>query len=399
MKIGILREEKNPPDKRVAFSPKQCSWILKNTSLDLVVQTSNVRCFSVEEYIEKGIKVVENLSDCDLLIGIKEVSKSSFIQDKTYFYFSHTIKQQPYNRSLLQKMIEKNIRMVDYEVLKDRNNNRLLGFGRYAGIVGSYNALLTYGLKSDKYKIKAAHKCDGRSEVESELQKIKLDKEKILLTGKGRVANGVLEILKSAEINEVSKEEYLSTSFNEAVFCRLDTLDYNERIDGSKSEKYDFYTHPEKYKSSFMKYASCTDIFIAGHFYGIGSPYLFTREDAKLDNFKIKVIADISCDIDGPVASTIRSSTISDPIYGYNPEIEKEDDFRKDGVIAVMAIDNLPCELPRDASEDFGKEFIAKILPNLLGEDKHNIIKRATICEEGNLTSNFEYLRDYLNGN
>lgn len=399
MKIGILREEKNPPDKRVALTPKQCRWILKNTFLDLVVQTSNVRCFSDKEYIEKGIKVVENLSDCDVLIGIKEVSKSSFIQDKTYFYFSHTIKQQSYNRSLLQKMIEKNIRMIDYEVLKDRNNKRLLGFGRYAGIVGSYNALLTYGLKSDKYKIKAAHKCDGRKEVDSELQKIKLDKEKILLTGKGRVANGSLEILKSAEIKEVSKEEYLSNSFDEAVFCRLETLDYNERIDGSKSEKYDFYTHPEKYKSSFMKYASCTDIFIAGHFYGLGSPYLFTREDAKSDNFKIKVIADISCDIDGPVASTIRSSTILDPIYGYNPEIEKEDDFRKDGVIAVMAIDNLPCELPKDASEDFGDEFIDKILVNLIGEDKDNVIKRATICEEGNLTSNFEYLRDFLNGN
>ena len=296
-------------------------------------------------------------------------------------------------------MIEKNIRMIDYEVLKDRNNKRLLGFGRYAGIVGSYNALLTYGLKSDKYKIKAAHKCDGRKEVESELQKIKLDKEKILLTGKGRVADGSLEILKSAEIKEVSKAEYLSNSFNEAVFCRLETLDYIERIDGSKSEKFDFYTHPEKYKSSFMKYASCTDIFIAGHFYGLDSPYLFTREDAKSDNFKIKVIADISCDIDGPVASTIRSSTISDPIYGYNPEIEKEDDFRKDGVIAVMAIDNLPCELPKDASEDFGYEFIDKILLNLIGEDKDHVLKRATICEEGNLTSNFEYLRDYLNGN
>ena len=399
MKIGILREEKTPADERVPFTPDQCKWILDNTDVKLVVRSSKVRGFSDKEYSNLGIKVVEDLSDCDVLIGIKEVPKSSLIKNKMYFYFSHTIKKQSYNRDLLQKMLDLNIEMVDYEALKDNKNKRLVGFGRYAGIVGAYNAFLTNGLKSGKYTLKAAHKCRGRNEVEQELKKLQLNNEKILLTGKGRVANGVLEILNLANIMEVNNEDFISKHYNEPVFCRLNTMDYNERIDGDISSKSEFYKYPELYKSSFMKYAKHTDIYISGHFYGVGSPYLFTREDAKSDDFNIKVIADISCDIDGPVASTIRPSTIDHPIYGYNLITEKEDDFNKNGVVAVMAVDNLPCELPNDASEDFGDEFINKILPCLLGDDPYNVIYRATICKDKDLTPRFEYLRDYLNDN
>ncbi len=399
MKIGILREEKIPPDKRVVFTPSQCKWIIDNTNISLFVQSSNNRCFSDKLYKNEGVKIVEDLSECDILLGVKEVPNSLIISNKMYFYFSHTIKKQPYNRSLLQKMVELKIQMVDYELLKDSNNIRLLGFGRYAGIVGAYNGLLTYGLKSGQYNLKPANLCDGREEVESELLKLNLKKEKILVTGNGRVANGALEILNLSKIKEVSKYDFLNKEFGEAVFCRIDTMDYNVRIDGRNSDKYEFYANPEKYKSSFMKYARVTDLFISGHFYSSGSPYLYSREDVRSDDFNIQVVADISCDIDGPVASTIRPSTIEYPIYGYNPLTESEDDYLKEGVVAVMAVDNLPCELPKDSSEDFGKEFINKILPSLIGEDKENIIKRATICKNGDLTTDFEYLRDYLNGN
>ena len=399
MKIGILREEKSPPDKRVVFTPGQCKWIVDNTNIDLFVQSSNIRCFSDELYKNECNKIVDDLSECDILIGVKEVPHGFLISHKTYFYFSHTIKKQPYNRSLLQKMVELNIQMVDYELLTDSNNIRLLGFGRYAGIVGAYNGLLTYGLKSGQYNLKPANLCDGRDEFDSELLKLKLKKEKILLTGNGRVANGVLEILNLSKIKEVSKYDFLNKEFEEAVFCRIDTMDYNERIDGGNSDKYDFYANPEKYKSSFMKYARVTDLFISGHFYSSGSPYLYSREDVRSGDFNIQVVADISCDIDGPVASTIRSSTIEQPIYGYNPLTESEDDYLNEGVVAVMAVDNLPCELPKDSSEDFGKEFINKILPSVIGKDKENIIKKATICINGDLTADFEYLRDYLNGN
>ena len=399
MKIGILEEEKVPADKRVALTPKQCSLLLSTyPNIEIAVKTSSIRCFSDELYRAEGINIVNDLSDCDVLIGVKEVPKSSLIPNKTYFYFSHTIKEQPYNRDLLLKMMELNISMIDYEVLKNKQGKRLLGFGRYAGIVGAYNGFLTYGLKSGKYNLKAAHNCEDRLEMEQEIAKIKLNFERIIVTGNGRVGNGILEIMKKSGIKEVSKSVFLNEKFNEPVFVHLTTMDYNVRIDGVESSKSEFYSQPELYKSSFMDYAKKADIFIAGHYYSSGSPYLFTREDAKHKDFNIKVVADVSCDIDGPVASTIKPSTITNPIYGYNPYAEVEGGFKKEGNIAVMAVDNLPCELPKDASEDFGNEMIEKILPSLILNDDEQIIKNATICKNGDLTPNFEYLRNYVNG-
>jgi len=400
MKIGVLKEEKIPADKRVPLTPKQCRILLDTyPNLEIAVKTSPIRCFSDEMYRAEGINIVDDLSDCDILLGIKEVPKESLLPNKTYFYFSHTIKEQPYNRDLLLKMINLNISMVDYEVLKNKQGKRLLGFGRYAGVIGAYNGFLTYGLKSGKYNLKAAHQCEDRVEMEGEMSKIKLTNEKITVTGNGRVGNGILEIMKKASIREVSQLEFLNDTFNEAVFVHLNTMDYNVRKDATILDKQDFYQHPELYKSSFMKYAKQADIFIAGHYYSFGSPYLFTREDAKDTDFNLQVIADVSCDIDGPVASTIRSSTIANPIYGYNKISEQEVDFKQSDAIAVMAVNNLPCELPKDASEDFGNEMLEKILPSLINGDNQQIIKHATICKNGDLTQNFEYLRDYLNGN
>ncbi|MEC7646464.1 MAG: NAD(P)-dependent oxidoreductase [Bacteroidota bacterium] len=399
MKIGLLREEKVPVDKRVVLTPKQCKRFQETFSnVELVVQSSEIRCFSDQEYIDEGILVVENINDCDVLLGVKEVPKNFLISNKTYFYFSHTIKKQPYNRELLLKMIEMNITMVDYEVLKNQEGDRLLGFGRYAGIVGAYNSFLTYGLKSKKYNLKAAYQCRDRCEMEGELKNLVLIDEKIVVTGKGRVGNGIIEIMKKSGIKEVSIDEFLNQMFSEPVFVHLDTMHYNERIDGSESDKYDFYSHPELYKSSFLKFAKRADIFIAGHYYSAGSPYLFTRKDAKSVDFKLQVIADISCDIDGPVASTIRSSSIINPIYGYNPITEQEVPFEEDNAIAVMAVGNLPCELPKDASKHFGEEMLEKIFPALINKDEEQIIHNATICSSGNLNSNFEYLREYVNG-
>jgi len=284
-------------------------------------------------------------------------------------------------------------------VLRNKQGNRLLGFGRYAGIVGAYNGFLTYGLKSGKYNLKAAHNCVDRIEMESEMSKIKLSNEKFIVTGNGRVGNGIMEIMEESNIREVSKSDFLTKTFNEAVFVHLNFMDYNVKKDGSSAVKQEFYSNPELFKSSFMDYAIHADIFIAGHYYSSGSPYLFTREDAKSPNFNLKVVADVSCDINGPVACTIKPSTISNPIYGYNKQSEKEVDFRNEDSIAVMAVDNLPCELPKDASEDFGNEMMDKILPSLIVSDDEQIIANATICKAGDLTPNFEYLKNYVNGN
>tara|TARA_B100000902_G_scaffold334285_1_gene333350 strand:+ start:771 stop:1967 length:1197 start_codon:yes stop_codon:yes gene_type:complete len=398
MKIGLIREEKFPPDKRVVFSPEQCNYIISNyPEFELVVQSSDQRCFADDEYIHHGIKIVNDVSDCNILLGIKEVPKSLLIANKTYFYFSHTIKKQSYNRDLLRKMIDLNIKMVDYEVLKDYNGKRLLGFGRYAGIVGAYNAFLTYGLKSRNYQLKPAHKCIDKLEIKKHLSSINFNSERIIVTGSGRVAQGVLEVMKTANITQVSKEEFINKKYNSPIFVNLQTMDYNQKIDGTVPSKKEFYANPSLYESCFMKYAKYADIFIAGHYYSSGSPFLYTRDNILSKNFNIKVVADISCDINGPVASTIRSSNIENPIYGYNPITQTEDDFMKDGVIAVMAVDNLPCELSKDASEDFGKQFIDKVLSNLSSYRDNKIIKNATICEGGKLTDNFLYLKDYIN--
>ena len=400
MKIGVLKEEKVPIDMRVPLTPNQCRILLDTyPDIEILVKSSAIRCFSDDMYIAEGINIVDDLSDCDVLIGVKEVPKASLIANRTYLFFSHTIKEQSYNRGLLLKMMELNIRMIDYEVLKDKRGKRLLGFGRYAGIVGAYNGFLTYGLKSGKYNLKAAHSCRDRIEMEAQISKIKLSNEKIVVTGNGRVGNGVLEIIMKSNIREVSKSEFKNKIFNEAVFVHLNTMDYNIRKDRSLSTTQDFYSKPELFESSFMEYAIHADIFIAGHYYSFGSPFLFTRKDAKNIDFNLMVIADISCDIDGPVASTIRSSIITEPIYGYNVITEKEDDYRDKNVVAVMAVDNLPCELPKDASEDFGDELIQHVFPLLLSEDPDKIIKRATICKNGDLTSGFEYLRDYVSEN
>ena len=399
MKIGLLKEEKIPLDRRVVFTPKQCS-IINNTypNISLVVESSEVRCFSDQDYIDAGIEVVYDISDCDVLLGVKEVPLESLLPDKTYFYFSHTIKEQPYNRELLVRMIKMNIRMIDYEVLKNEKGERLLGFGRYAGVVGAYNGFLTYGLKTDRYRLKPAYQCRDRIEMEKELDQLILHKEKIIVTGNGRVGKGAMEIMKKSGIKEVSVNEFLNEKFSEPIFLHLKTMDYYDRIDGCKSDKYDFYNNPELYKSSFLRFARKADIFIAGHYYSSGSPFLFTREDAKLNGFNLKVVADISCDIDGPVASTIRPSSIEEPIYGYCPRTEQEVSFKENDAIAVMAVSNLPCELPRDASEDFGNEMLDKIFPYLMDGDSAQVLSNATICNEGNLSLNFEYLRDYVNG-
>jgi len=400
MKIGVLKEEKIPADKRVPLTPKQCRQLLETyPGIEILVKSSAIRCFSDAMYIAEGITIVDDLSDCDVLIGVKEVPKESLIANKTYLYFSHTIKEQSYNRGLLLKMMELNISMVDYEVLRNKQGNRLLGFGRYAGIVGAYNGFLTYGLKSGKYNLKAAHNCEDRIEMESEMSKIKLNNEKFIVTGNGRVGNGIMEIMEESNIREVSKSDFLTKTFNEAVFVHLNFMDYNVKKDGSSAVKQEFYSNPELFKSSFMDYAIRADIFIAGHYYSSGSPYLFTREDAKSPDFNLKVVADISCDINGPVACTIKPSTIANPIYGYDKQSEQEVDFRSEEAIAVMAVDNLPCELPKDASEDFGNEMLDKIIPSLIINDDEQVIANATICKAGDLTPNFEYLRNYVNGN
>ncbi len=399
MKFGIIKERKNPPDKRVVLTPKACKS-LKETfeDIDIVAESSANRTYADQEYRNAGIEITDDVSAADVLLGVKEVPIDALIPDKKYFFFSHTIKKQPYNRDLLRAILEKNIELYDHEVITDQKEIRLVAFGRYAGIVGAYNGIRAYGLKNDSFQLPKAEQLDDQQHLIQELRKIQLPNIKIVLSGKGRVSNGAKEMLDGMGLKEVQVEDYLNKEFDEPVYCQIDVLDYNYRIDESVHDMFDFFAHPEAYASDFYRFARVSDVYIAGHFYATGAPYLFTREDAKKDDFKIQVVADISCDIDGPVASTLRASTIADPIYGYDPDKEAEVNFMNTGAIAVMAVDNLPNELPRDASQGFSEKFVTHVIPAFFNEDKDGILQRARMTQGGKLTERYRYLQDFVDG-
>lgn len=399
MKFGIIKERKNPPDRRVVFSPEACKALLKShKEMEIKIESSDIRTFSDNEYSDLGLEVTMDVSDCDVLIGVKEVPIDALIPNKKYFFFSHTIKKQDYNRDLLNAVLDKNIELYDHEVISNAKGIRVVAFGVYAGIVGAYNTCRAYGLKYKTFNLPKAENLKNQKELIEELKKITLPNIKIVLTGKGRVSNGSKEMLDGMGIKEVSVDDYLKNDFDHPVYTQIDVLDYNKRRDNKVIDMDDFFNNPTEYISDFMRFAKVSDIYIAGHFYGDGAPYIFTREDAKKPNFKIKVVGDISCDIDGPVASTIRSSTIKDPIYGYDPISEQETDYLNPDAIAVMAVDNLPCELPNDASVGFGNSFSEFVIPAFFNEDKDGILERARMTKNGKLTSKFSYLQDYVDG-
>ena len=399
MKFGIIRERKTPPDRRVVLSPEACQKMLaKHPKATIIVEPSPIRVFTDQEYKNAGLIVAAKMKECDVLLGVKEVPIRSLIPFKKYFFFSHTIKKQPYNRKLLRAILEKNIELYDHEVITNQKEQRLVAFGRYAGIVGAYNGFRAYGLKFGLFKLPKAATLADQSALISELKKNKLPNIKILLTGRGRVGNGAREMLDGMHLKKVNVSDFLETTFNEPVYCQIDASEYNKRKDGTRGTMADFFDNPKKYQSNFFRFAKVADFYIAGHFYGQGAPYLYTREDAKHPEFKIKVVADISCDIDGPVATTIRPSTIAEPIYGYHPKTEKEANFKNKSAIAIMAVDNLPCELPRDASDGFGEAFLKNVIPAFFNGDADGVLARARMTKNGKLTKRFAYLQEYVDG-
>tara|TARA_R110002072_G_scaffold108026_2_gene234637 strand:+ start:34953 stop:36167 length:1215 start_codon:yes stop_codon:yes gene_type:complete len=400
--FAIIKERKNPPDRRVVFSPQKCQEVIQKFSeARIIVEASDVRIFPDEAYREAGFEVKEDVSEADVMLGVKEVPIEALIPKKKYFFFSHTIKKQPYNRKLLQAILNNKIELYDHETIVRENGARLIGFGRYAGLVGAYNAFRALGLRDKLFELPKVEHLRDLEAVKAELDKITLPQDlRIILSGTGKVAKGAKEILDHLEIREVQDDNYLSEEFKEPVYCLIDVTEYNKRTDGKPMDKYEFYKDPSEYESDFMKYAKVSDMFIAGHFYGNGAPYLFTREDARSNDFNINLVADISCDVDGPVASTLRASTIADPFYGYDPQLEKETSFNAPGAITVMAVDNLPCELPNDASKGFGTMFLENVIPAFFNGDENGILERARMTTyNGELTERYRYLQDFVDEN
>lgn len=399
MKFGIIKERKNPPDRRVVFSPNELAKIKqKYHDCTVKVESSDTRIFSDIQYQSMGIEVVNDVSDCDVLFGVKEVPVDNLIPNKAYFFFSHTIKKQPHNRKLLQAILEKNIDLYDHETIVNSHNHRLIGFGRYAGFVGTYNAFRAFGIKFELFKMPKAETLSGKDALVTHLKRLVLPPLKIVVTGTGKVGGGAKEILDAMKIKEVTPENYLSKNYTQPVYTQIDVLDYNKRKDGQVLDFTDFHNNPSEYVSDFERFTKVSDIYITGHFHANEAPAILTREMLQASDCKIKVVADISCDVAGPIACTVRSSTIAEPLYGYLPSENKEVDVFHPAAIVVMAVDNLPCELPKDASEGFGEMFSEHVLPAFFNGDKDGILKRAKITENGKLTGRFSYLQDYVDG-
>ena len=398
MKIAIIREQKVPSDSRVVLTPSQCADLIKVQGLDIVVQSSDVRSYGDDEYKALNVPIVNDVSDCDIMIGVKEVPVDALIEDKTYFFFSHTIKEQPYNRKLLKTVIDRNIRLIDYEVITGENGNRLIAFGVFAGMVGAHNGIWAYGQRTGQYSLPRLHTLKGYAEAIEIYKQTSLPPMRIALTGTGRVSTGAAQVLDDMGIEKVSPFDYVKGVGNGPVYTQLSSFFYARRKDGKVFDSVqDFYDNPKDYKSDFHHVIPCTDIMINGIYWDNDAPAFFTQEQMQQESWNISVIADVTCDI-APVSSipsTLKASTIPDPIFGYNPESGEEVAPHGQGVVDMMTIDNLPNELPRDASEAFGQMFIEHVLPELTKKSS-DLLERATIAQDGKLTSYFEYLTDYL---
>ena len=392
--IGLIREGKIPPDNRVALTPVQCKWVQQNLPVSIKVQQCEIRCFKDKEYEEAGIEVNEDVSDCDVLLGIKEVPVDMLIPGKTYLFFSHTKKMQPYNQKLLQSIIRKKITLIDYECLEHDDGTRIIGFGFFAGVVGAHNGMMAYGNRTGAFKLGRVYKQKNFQQLIHTYFGLQLPLLKIAVTGSGRVAHGILEVMNLMEIHEAEPEEYLEQSFDYPVYVHLKGADlYEDKLTG-KYSRIGFHEHPENYNCLFQKYIGETDILLNGVYWDERIPRLFEMSDIRNENFKITTIADISDDRNGSVPCNLGDGIIEDPIYGVDrcsgtrtlPYLENSVD--------VMAVGNLPNELPRDASRYFGEQLIKFILKDLISGGSR-VITNATIVKEGNLTDEFKYLKEY----
>lgn len=398
IKIGLIKEGKIPADNRVALTPAQCKWIHRNAPhIQVIAQSSPHRCFSDREYLVAGTAVKEDMSECDILLGIKEVPDEELIPGKTYLFFSHTKKKQPHNQHLLRAILDKKIRLVDYECLEHEDGQRIIGFGFFAGVVGAHNGMMAYGNRTGLFKLDRVYKQRSFRELIHNYFGLKLPSVKIAVAGSGRVAHGIVEVMNLMGIHEVEPEDYLKRRFSYPVYTQLKGSElYRNKITGKYSRE-EFHEYPEQYECKFLPYAAQTDILMNGVYWEKNVPRLFEKDDARTDNFIIQTIADITDDVNGSVPVNVGDQTIEDPIYGIDKTtLQKTAPYLKNS-IDIMAVGNLPNELPRDASRYFGEQLIKHVLEDLIGNSS-DIIERATITKDGKLTEPYEYLQDYADG-
>jgi alanine dehydrogenase len=393
--IGLIKEGKVPSDNRVALSPKQCRYLLDQyPSWDIIVESSPNRCFKDKEYQKEGIKVVEDISAADILLGIKEVPISQLIPHKKYLFFSHTKKAQTYNQTLFQAMMDKNITLIDYECLEHEDGQRLIGFGFFAGIVGAHNGIMAYGNRTKEFSLGRVKEVKDYMELVHTYFGLKLPNIKISITGSGRVAHGILEIMNLMDVQQVEPDEYTTRAYAYPVYVHLKGGDLYRHKTNNTYDRKDFHAHPENYNCLFKNYLKHTHILMNGIYWEPSIAPLFTMDDLKDDDFAITTIADITDDAHGSVPCNLGDSSSDDPVYGVNiTSFEKTAPYMPNG-IDIMAVGNLPNELPRDASRYFGEQLIKYVIPDLI-KGGNKIIEGATMLDKGKLTQNFSYLSDY----
>ena len=398
MKIGLIKETKIPIDNRVALTPQQMAQLQKSYPDDqFVVQSSPIRAYTDEEYRQSGIQVCDDIADCDILFGIKEASIPSLIPDKHYFFFGHIAKMQAYNKPLLQAMMAKRITFSDYEYLTDSQHKRVCAFGWWAGIVGVYHTLRCYGLKYHTFTLPAPDKKFSLEQLTLLLCNIVLPKIKILITGTGRVSQGAQYILQKIGAKKMSEQQFLNTPAVDFLsYCVADAPQLVEHCHGKTFNWDTFNQTPQLYRSIFMRWAVCTDMLICAHFWAPDAPVYLSEQDLKNPNLSIKVIGDITCDIQGSIKSTLRATTHDEPYYDYNPITGQEmPPFSLPDNISVMAVDTCPNALALDTSDYFGQMLMQHVFTPLLNKQHSDIIQRGTILQNGKLTPPFQYLEDF----
>ncbi|RTL60397.1 MAG: alanine dehydrogenase [Sphingobacteriales bacterium] len=397
--IGLIREEKIPADNRVALTPEQCRWIHRNLAdVKIIAQHSPARCFSDKEYKAMGIEVKEDMSECDVLLGIKEVPTHLLLSGKTYLFFSHTKKAQEHNRALFKKIIEQKITLIDYECLTHDDGQRIIGFGFFAGIVGAHNGMMAYGNRTGLYKLGRVKDCKDYRNLIHTYFGLKLPAAlKIAVTGSGRVAHGVLEIMNLMGIHEVEPFDYLHKQFDYPVYVHLKGRDLYIRKDDGTYNRENFHDHPEEYKCVFSPFAKQTDILMNGVYWDKDVPHLFSIEEFQSPDFKILSIADITNDTKGSIPVNIGDSTIDDPIYAVDKTSLQRVKAGSANSVDLMAVGNLPNELPRDASRYFGEQLMKYVIEYLV-KGGSPIIERATMVKQGQLTGTYAYLKEYAAG-
>ncbi|MEP7110873.1 MAG: NAD(P)-dependent oxidoreductase [Ferruginibacter sp.] len=395
LKIGLIREGKIPPDSRVALTPAQCKWLHKNfPDVRVRVQHSVIRCYSDIEYVMAGVEVMEDMSDCDVLMGIKEVPAEMLIAGKTYMFFSHTKKLQTYNQKLFQAIIQKRITLIDYECMEHTDGTRIIGFGFFAGVVGAHNGMLAYGNRTGLFKLQRVASVNSFQKLMHTYFGLKVPNIKIAVTGSGRVAHGVLEIMNLLGIHEVEADEYKDREFTYPVYVHLKGIDLYAHKETGKYNREDFHAHPENYICKFREFIPKTDMLINGVYWDQHVPRLFEPEDMRQAGFRITTIADITDDKAGSIPCNLGDAMNDDPVYGVDKNTFQRTAPYLPNSVDVMAVGNLPNELPRDASRYFGEQLIKFVLDDLR-TGRSETIRKATILKEGVLTDDYAYMSEY----